>query len=604
MTITSILKPLPIQDINDKQFFIPHYQRGYRWTEMQVQQLLNDIDQFIPIILNPKEGISSFYCLQPVVIKAMSVEKKQFHNLEGDWYEVIDGQQRLTTIFLIIQGINEFWEGKQKNPQFSLAYETREKSSDFLISLKQDDEIEDVLINHENIDFYYISKAYQTICNWIKSYKKNSSSFKIKFFENSKIIWYEVNSSEVSNNLFERLNLGKIPLTNAELVKALFLSEDSFNDLAEEERKIRQIEIAKLWDEIENKLNGEDEKFWAFITNKPRNKYETKIELILDIITNKNEDKQDPYFTFTKFLEEQQHSPLLTIWDKIEQFYSTISDWYSDNELYHKIGYLVSARSVGSYKGVNLAELVTKALNKDSTKDSFKSYIDNLIQKSIDWNFKELRYDEDPDKIFNILLLLNVETNYLSEYEPYPFKFHKSKNWSLEHIHARNSEKFDKTKKEQWLEWLKHHLPILENRLSSLNVEDTNEIENVITQVKGYLSNPENLRWEKFDILFNEMHQFFNQNDDSLERDLDSLSNLALLGMNDNAALNNSIFEVKYRKIIEMDKEGKFIPICTRRVFMKYYNDNSTSQQHYFWSENDRQGYFANIENTLQKYNK
>ena len=254
MTITSILKPLPIQDINDKQFFIPHYQRGYRWTEMQAQQLLNDIDQFIPIILNPKEVISSFYCLQPVVVKAMSVEKKQFHNLEGDWYEVIDGQQRLTTIFLIIQGINEFWEGKQKNPQFSLAYETREKSSDFLISLKEDDEIEDVLVNHENIDFYYISKAYQTICNWIKSYKKNSSSFKIKFFENSKIIWYEVNSSEVSNNLFERLNLGKIPLTNAELVKALFLSEDSFNDLAEEERKIRQIEIAKLWDEIENKL--------------------------------------------------------------------------------------------------------------------------------------------------------------------------------------------------------------------------------------------------------------------------------------------------------------------------------------------------------------
>lgn len=604
MTITSILKPLPIQDINDKQFFIPHYQRGYRWTEMQVQQLLNDIDQFIPIILNPKEGISSFYCLQPVVVKAMSVEKKQFHNLEGDWYEVIDGQQRLTTIFLIIQGINEFWEGKQKNPQFSLAYETREKSSDFLISLKEDDEIEDVLVNHENIDFYYISKAYQTICNWIKSYKKNSSSFKIKFFENSKIIWYEVNSSEVSNNLFERLNLGKIPLTNAELVKALFLSEDSFNDLAEEERKIRQIEIAKLWDEIENKLNAEDEKFWAFITNKPRNKYETKIELLLDIITNKNENKQDPYFTFTEFLREQQHSPLLTIWDKIEQFYSTICDWYSDNEFYHKIGYLVSARAVGNYKGINLADLVTKALDKDSTKDSFKSYIDNLIQKSIDWNFKELRYDEDPDKIFNILLLFNVETNHLSEYEPYPFKFHKSKNWSLEHIHARNSEKFDKTKKEQWLEWLKHHLPILQNMLMSLNVEDTNEIENVITQVKGYLSNPENLRWEKFDILFNEMHQFFNQNDDSLERDLDSLSNLALLGMNDNAALNNSIFEVKYRKIIEMDKEGKFIPICTRRVFMKYYNDNSTSQQHYFWSENDRQGYFANIENTLQKYNK
>ena len=412
----------------------------------------------------------------------------------------------------------------------------------------------------------------------IKSYKKNSSSFKIKFFENSKIIWYEVNSSEVSNNLFERLNLGKIPLTNAELVKALFLSEDSFNDLAEEERKIRQIEIAKLWDEIENKLNAEDEKFWAFITNKPRNKYETKIELLLDIITNKNEDKQDPYFTFTKFLEEQQHSPLLTIWDKIEQFYSTISDWYSDNELYHKIGYLVSARSVGSYKGVNLAELVTKALNKDSTKDSFKSYIDNLIQKSIDWNFKELRYDEDPDKIFNILLLFNVETNYLSEYEPYPFKFHKSKNWSLEHIHAQKSENI--TKIEDRKDLLKMQLTYIDDKTIKKDIEDLLELEKITE--------------EQISDIENRVSKLFT------DKEIHTIDNLALLSRDDNSSLNNSIFPAKRDKIKDLDKKGSFIPICTKNVFLKYYSKDV--KEALKWNIEDRKFYLDEIKETLKEY--
>lgn len=606
MMTTSILKLLAIQDIHDKQFFIPHYQRGYRWTKTQVKQLLDDIEQFTPTYLNAR-GALSFYCLQPVVVKAMDTAEKQLHNLEGEWYEVIDGQQRLTTIFLIIQGINEFWKGKKKQPQFKLAYETREKSADFLNGLKEDEEKNKVLINQENIDFYYISKAYETICEWIKSYKKNSGSFEKNFFENSKVIWYEVNSSEPSNALFERLNLGKIPLTNAELVKALFLSENSFSHLAEEKRKIKQIEIAKLWDEIENKLNAEDGKFWAFITNKPRDHYEVKIELLLDIITRKDasndENQQDPYFTFTKFLgkqDEQQNSlPLTEWWDRIEQFYFTLSDWYSDHELYHKIGYLVLARSVGGYKGIDLAKLVIEASR--STKDDFKSSINERIQQSIDWNFKDLGYEDDSNKIFNILLLFNVETNYQSEYEPYPFKFHKSKNWSLEHIHAINSDKFDKNNKDQWKTWLEYHLPILEKK------EQTPEIQQLIDQVKRYLGNPDRLSWEKFDYVFDQMHQYFNQNDDGLDPDarwLDSLSNLALLGMNDNSALNNSIFEVKCKKIIEIDKAGQFIPVCTRRVFLKYYTKDPDLKQRHFWSAADRQGYIEKIEEVLGKYNK
>ena len=62
-------------------FYIPAYQRGYRWNE-EVKRLLEDIEEIEE---------SKNYSLQPIVVKNIG-EKK---------YELIDGQQRLTTIFFI-----------------------------------------------------------------------------------------------------------------------------------------------------------------------------------------------------------------------------------------------------------------------------------------------------------------------------------------------------------------------------------------------------------------------------------------------------------------------------------------------------------------------
>lgn len=70
------------------QFYVPNYQRGYRWKESQVQQLLNDIKEFD----YEKNNEKKFYCLQPLVV----TEDK-----ENGWV-VIDGQQRLTTLFIIL----------------------------------------------------------------------------------------------------------------------------------------------------------------------------------------------------------------------------------------------------------------------------------------------------------------------------------------------------------------------------------------------------------------------------------------------------------------------------------------------------------------------
>lgn len=80
-----------------------------------------------------------------------------------------------------------------------------------------------------------------------------------------------------------------------------------------------------------------------------------------------------------------------------------------------------------------------------------------------------------------------------------------------------------------------------------------------------------------------------------------TLDNLALLSCSDNAALSNSVFAVKRDKIIEMDKNGQFIPHCTKMVFLKYYSP-SPDNQLYFWSLDDRKLYIDAINRALANY--
>lgn len=71
--------------------------------------------------------------------------------------ELIDGQQRLTTIFLILKVIKSYLPSVE--PKFCLSYEVRTRSEQYLNNIS-DDSLED------NIDFYFIKKAYLSIKDW------------------------------------------------------------------------------------------------------------------------------------------------------------------------------------------------------------------------------------------------------------------------------------------------------------------------------------------------------------------------------------------------------------------------------------------------------
>ena len=163
----------PINELLNYNFFIPSYQRGYRWTEQQVTDLLNDINEFTPKeIQNSNE--KTWYCLQPIVVKQKS---------ENEW-DVIDGQQRLTTIYLILHYLNQGFVENPRKKLFSLKYETRDNSADFL-----QNELNGEIINNTNIDYFFISSAYKSICDW---FMNKGEHFNVNTFNfSTKVIWYE-----------------------------------------------------------------------------------------------------------------------------------------------------------------------------------------------------------------------------------------------------------------------------------------------------------------------------------------------------------------------------------------------------------------------------
>lgn len=556
-------------------FIVESYQRGYRWTDREVKRLLDDIYS----VMKNSERKADSYCLQPVVVK----------NLDDDNFELIDGQQRLTTLFLLYQYMYKNRRDTFDPPKFSLNYRTRKDSADFLKNT-------DFNRREENIDFHFIADAYETIGNWFET-KAESKSTQSRLMinmngmlqEKVKVIWYEVDSDENSTDLFTRLNIGKIPLTSAELVKAMFLSSKNIPDS-------KRDEIALQWDNIEKELHNES--FWSFLNGNGGENFGTRIDIVLNLpVKEKSADKYSTFFWYEKLRAEGKD--LNKVWEEdIVKNFLLLKDWYENHEFYHKIGFLITSGSK------TLQQIYNASENK--TKSDFSTELDKMIRKEVEMTgdkktgdkkfYSELRYGNDNAKIKKILLLFNVESVRQNGEQSQRFAFDKfnfgnvGKNiWSLEHINPVNPQ--ERGKQEQWRDWLKLHLKILrknENEHGDL-IDEINKLLN-IKEIAG-------VRFEELKERILKKISPESMDDDSD----DTIANLALLKCENNSALGNSVFEAKRDEIIRLDMNGEFIPFCTKMVFLKYYSDSSDNRPN-FWTTEDRDFYIKAMNRVLEKY--
>lgn len=579
----------------EHKFFIPSYQRGYRWTEIQIKDLLEDVWAFIK---KKTKNDNEWCCLQPVVVK-----KNNNH------FEVLDGQQRLTTIFLILKFLKEFI----KSESFEIEYATKNTENSNIKEFLEKIDLKSEKDSIVNIDYFHIFQAYQKIKEWFqtkanKDYPSICREFITPFLKSTKVIWYEVSSEKDAIEIFTRINIGKIPLTNAELIKALFLNSSNFTDSDTEKIRLRQLEIASEWDRMEYSLQNDE--LWYFITNSKDDPPPTRIEFLFDIIYASAKDKcteanyrkensiqskedidkrkldgnltfdekfgTDEYPTFRFFAKKfkaRNKDEINTRWKEIKTIFQTIEEWFTDREYYHKIGFLISTDTEIKVLLRNL---------KDKKKQEFKKLLDVEIAEKVTCdNLEKLEYPKDKLLISKILLLHNIQTMLNNENETtrFPFARYKDKKigWDIEHIHAIATNV--KVEQEDQKSWLKNNFVETDKHK---NEELNSQIESIKEKNNQFAEEEE----------FQKIIEYVLGEEDN------KIRNLCLLDMATNRSYKNDSFKNKRNKIIEKEKNGTFIPVCTRNVFMKYYSKVVKDAE--LWNENnDRPDYLADIKSKV-----
>lgn len=497
----------------------------------------------------------------------------------GEW-ELIDGQQRLTTLFLIFQFMKN--EGlKSTAASYNVRYETRPGSAQYLQDPAADK-------NTDNIDFFHIHQAYEAIRLWFAGVDEApqyvADKLNIALYEHVHVIWYEAPTDLDATTLFTRLNMGRIPLTDAELVKALLLSKIRLKGGLTD----RALETAVEWDTIERDLR--DPELWAYITAQHTG-VPTHISLLLDTLAGGPTGHDRPLFYTFETLREQIINDPDNFWRRVVNLHSLVLGWHANRDLVHKIGYLVAQRKT------SLIELMNIAANQPKT--TFEARLDTQIRQHLDMTSEKLRdlTYSDTKPVERVLLLMNVETVRQREHstERYSFKEHASGRWSLEHIHAQNAQDLPR-RTEVWEQWLRHHhkaIANLETVVSETHADLLERVEVALAHLP--------IKGSDFDVLSRELTSALTVTSDSSTTDNDSIANLALLNGNDNSALNNSVFAVKRNEVIDLDQLGHYIPVCTRNIFLKYYSPSDDHQMH-FWSSTDRVHYLNALEAAIFNY--
>ena len=620
-----------IREILDKKFFIPNYQRGYRWTIQQVKELLEDIEYFS----RAKRDEYQFYCMQPLVVREMNAEDKSRQNLPEDesWYEVIDGQQRLTTIYLILASLKDTLEILDlPTDLYELKYERETNNTTNLIS-----NIDNLDICDSSIDYYHLSSAYQFIKSWFKETKPNKGKFCNALLDfmldntdhprdksnNLRFIWYEsVNEDPIK--VFTRLNIGKISLSNSELIKALFLNRTNFQSVDSFSCELRQKEIASEWDAIEYSL--QDNQFWLFF-HAPKYENATRIDFLFDLICNQNKlglDAEiykkignDEYKTFRYFFEyfKLDKHDIFYGWKCVKFIFQTLKEWYEDLEMYHYIGFLIACEKIDI---LTLLEKWTKSDDKACFLKYLKEAIKEVLEKCPELDYQYKIDGSDKGKCRPILLFHNIQTiinnNYkdkknekyqLGTFYKFPFHLYKLESWDVEHINSNTSNpEGDKDTQKEWLIniYLSADRDVQEKIVKFFNETDDSRRTNI----------------------FEEIRKAYPIRDDWSQEDKNRIWNYTLLDASTNRSYGNSIFSGKRRVIISKDKGvflpipklsrdkniiipeveekeciSSFVPQCTKHVFLKFYS--AATGDNNYWEKSDAEAYLNDIRDCIKK---
>lgn len=619
-------------------FYVPCYQRGYRWTRKQVEELLSDLYSFRKQYDRDKaSNVGHFYCLQPIIVREIN-DTDIRHLALGDkasddtvkLWELVDGQQRLTSIYILLayliskeyhgeaEAFEEDYNGAQLYP---LYYESHPETCQVLNQLAEGEDIEPTDINSTHIcnalkymDDWFNGKGLEINRRYNGGEGESKRKMRNSLLEQivnisetgpTKVIWYQLSNDKDVDPIkeFTRINNGKIPLTDTELIKALFLQKKNFLN---NNKILEQAKVSLVWEQMENALQRND--FWCFISDKSTDE-EDRMGELLKLVFLKAQGKKvidmeqgDIFRYYYDKLDGLQNaelqSTIVKMWSEIVDTFHTLEDWYETPEIYNYVGYLIQS-------GTSLASIYTQAENlkqqhPECTSDDFLSLLKDNIKAILPKNCVEKQDNgtyrittEYPDRpnLRKILLLLNVELlskqileirekddAYMGDANvfKFPYDLYKSQEWDIEHIDSATTNTLtDKESQKNWVE----------GNIRDFNIKITEAIQQKI----------DNEEWGDLVGIIQE------QEGEELENK-NFIGNLTLLDSATNREYGNALFRKKREYIINKVMNGRYVLPCTQYVFMKFFDADNITESRSRWTKEDKQTYHDFIYEHLKEY--
>lgn len=638
--------------IKGYQFVVKYYQRGYRWTKDNIRKLLFDIDKYInedaskfyeildyiksSSSKNDKTEKFDFYCLQALSVKELS--EKQ--------YELIDGQQRLTSMFVLFELLDSFLNSSDERSEspydiiydrgngnvFNLSeYVTKkipitfdgispkkaykmEQSSETRTQWFRDykDQLKDSLINASDddistagnslsIDLYYMAEVATEVIDFIMNYKDDdgdSANLK-KFYDfikwNTLFIWYEIPCNIKAEDEFIGLNSNKIQLTNAELIKALVLKKDEQGKTPENG--------GNRWETIEQGLFQGD--LWAFISGE---KKATRIDLILELFARQNgycppsnDDNDNSLFDWYEEYSKQFSQSVFAndIIQGVENIYNRICEWYDDVEIYHYVGLLTQYRQLKLTDCIEknltqegLIKLIFDKFNSSNSKQDFIVELKRVIKQCILKGARDTKLSEV------------IDESTFSYDEPSQQANIKAILWAMNVWETVNAAENNESGSGRRKQTVVRRLPFSQVN-GPLKNHDTWTLEHIMPQ------NPADEASQTDKDIYERFRKEAKKDGAGVieETDIHEIGNMALLRKGDNSSIHNANLQEKRKELTQRAiGEGNYVPGSTINAFGLYYNMllddyHFSALDDKYWTKTDRDNYLLRIKACLEDYN-
>lgn len=551
-----------LEELKDISFMVPEYQRGYRWQKDEVNKLLEDLEEFFNLLELNNTDEDLYYSLQPIVVKK-----------ENDMYNIIDGQQRITTLFILFRYF-------KLSLCKEIIYKTRINNANYLLELNKEQA-------NDNIDFYCMYTALKTIEEFFSN--KDQNLFKKYIEKRIKIIWYEVDDEEDELEVFERLNIGKIPLNDTELTKAMFLSKE-LNNI----NSSLLYRNAETWYDMEINLRNNNDALYCLYNNidkenlqKTDNTFIIKdtilrIEMYLKLFV----DSKDSYREY--FEQRVKKNKLNDDWNLLENYKRNLENMGSyeqteslQKDLYHLIGYCISI-------GISSVKKILEKFQQNNSSNDVVNFLYGEIKnsmKEVNKKIYDLTYIENKKDIEKLLLLYdNILYAQERDGNGFPYNRFKLNQYSIEHIHARKVNCNEIKDKNKYFNQIEEFIQIEINDKSEFKKELNKLLRDIKLKRKNNNEESDRELCDTINKVFEDLGI------------LDRFGNLVLLDLKTNKSLNNKTYRDKKEWLRENGIAIQaFIPKNTQNIFYNHIQDD-------VWSHSKRNEYTVMVHKAINQF--